>query len=58
MGEMLLRTKRAKGGERGGKKALDGTRKEPSNPPPTLADLGVTKKESSEAQAVAGMPVR
>jgi hypothetical protein len=53
MGEFLRQTPKANGGEHGGKAALDGSRREPSNPTPTLANLGITKKESAAAQALA-----
>ena len=61
MGEMLLQTERAQGTDISGRKALDGSRELPSNPPPktgnvgepviyTLKDIGLTKRESAEAQ--------
>jgi hypothetical protein len=53
LGEQLARTEKGKGGERGGKASLDGSRKEPSNPTPTLAEMGLSKKESAEAQELA-----
>jgi hypothetical protein len=49
MGEILEKTERAKGTDKAGRKNLDGYRTLPSNPPPTLADLGLTKRESAEA---------
>lgn len=56
MGEMLQATERAKGvrvagGTTGGPVVLP-----PADDAPTLADLGVTKRESSEAQFLASMP--
>lgn len=56
LGEILKETPKATGGERGGRASLDGTREEPSNPPPTLAELGISKKLSSEAQRLADLP--
>jgi hypothetical protein len=55
MGEMLKTAPRATGGEHGGKAGIDGSRKAPSNPTPTLGDLGIGKKESSHAQALASL---
>jgi hypothetical protein len=45
-GELLAEMVKAKGSDYGGKPALDGSRVLPSNPPPTLADLGITKVQS------------
>ena len=57
MGELLLETPRAVGTDISGRKSmLDSTREVPSNHPPTLAELGVTKKDSSRAQALAVLP--
>jgi hypothetical protein len=56
LGEMLKRAEKASGGEHGGRARIDGPRREPSNPTPTLADLGITKKESALAQKVADLP--
>lgn len=56
MGEMLKDTERAVGTDKGGKPSLDGRRELPSNPPPTLFELGLTKRESSEAQFLASLP--
>jgi hypothetical protein len=50
MGEMLAVTERAKGTDKAGRKKIDGDRTLPSNPPPTLAELGVSKRESAEAR--------
>ena len=52
-GELLKETERAKGSDHGGRKSFDGSRKESSNAPPTLSDLGVSKKQPSQWQAVA-----
>ena len=52
-GEILDETPKASGGEYGGKPKTDGSRAQPSNPTPTLADLGVTKTESSRWQRLA-----
>ena len=49
MGEMLATTERAVGADVAGRKRIDGDRELPSNPPPTLADLGISKREISEA---------
>jgi hypothetical protein len=53
MGELLKETEKATGGERGGRAAKDGSRKEPSFAAPTLAEVGISKKESMQAQALA-----
>ena len=50
LGDLLKETPKATGGEHGGKTKIDGSRKEPSNPTPTLADLGLDKKTSMIAQ--------
>jgi len=50
MGELLQETERAKGSDISGRKSLDGSRKLPSNPPPTISELGITKRESSDAK--------
>lgn len=56
LGEMLKATPKATGGEHGGRLAKDGSRVEPSNPTPTLADLGIDKKVSMVAQQLASLP--
>jgi hypothetical protein len=51
LGEMLQATPKAKG------ELLRGSRQEPrAEPAPTLADLGLTKKESAVAQKLAALP--
>lgn len=58
LGNMLKKTKRAKGTDKGGRKKLDGSRAAPSNsapPAPTLEELEITKKESSKAQKLADL---
>lgn len=56
MGEFLKAVPKATGGEHGGKRSrLDGSRKEPSNPTPTLAEVGIGRKESADAQALAAL---
>src|ERR1019366_9197148 len=46
MGQMLAQTERAVGADKAGRsKKLDGNRALPSNPPPTLDKLGVSKRE-------------
>lgn len=52
LGRMLAETPRAVGGERGGKRRIDNTRRESSNPTPTLVELGLNPKISALAQAV------
>jgi site-specific DNA-methyltransferase (adenine-specific) len=53
MGEFLKASPKATGGERGGKRSqLDGSRKRPSNGPPTLAEVGIGKQESSVSQTM------
>jgi len=56
LGELLESLPKAKGGEHGGRSRIDGSRLEPSNPTPTYADLGVTKKLASVAQQLAALP--
>lgn len=57
MGEMLKATERARGADYGGRPSkLDGSRELPSNPPPTLKELGLKKRESSRAQLIADLP--
>ena len=57
LGEMIKAQKEtvglATGGEHGGRNPLDGSRVEPSNPRPTLADAGIDKKLSSRSQRLA-----
>lgn len=54
LGELLKQMPKAKGAERGGRrKQIDGTRKEPSNMPPTYAELGIDKKTAAVAQQLA-----
>jgi phage N-6-adenine-methyltransferase len=55
-GELLADAPKAVGGEHGGKSRIDGSRVQPSNPTPTLADLGVTKTQSSRWQQLAALP--
>lgn len=54
-GELLAGMEKANGGEHGGKSRLDGSRSQPSNPTPTLADLGLTKTQSSRWQKLAAL---
>jgi hypothetical protein len=49
-GHIYAESEKAKGGDRGGKQPLDGSRKEPANKSPTLAEMGVSKKASARAQ--------
>lgn len=56
MGELLAGSERTKGTDKGGRQYVDGHRTLPSNPPPTLSDLGISKNESSRAQMLAAVP--
>ena len=56
MGELLASTKRAKGTRLAGKDIGGPVVLPPKNEAPTLAELGLTKKESSEAQMLADLP--
>ncbi|MBI4024224.1 MAG: hypothetical protein HY360_04530, partial [Verrucomicrobia bacterium] len=59
IGEMLAQTERAKGsmGQLKGKDSSGGiSMLPPENNAPTLADFGLTKRESAEAQKLAAMP--
>jgi hypothetical protein len=60
LGDMIKEQKTtvglATGGEHGGKARLDGTRAEPSNARPTLAEAGIDKKLSSRAQKMHAIP--
>ncbi len=59
LGKILLSTPKAKGGDYGGKtKKIDGSRKVPSNAPPTLAESGISKKLSSQSQEIAKASVQ
>jgi phage N-6-adenine-methyltransferase len=50
LGQFLEHQPMSNGGDRAGKKPLGGSRKEPANPKPTLAENGISKKESSLSQ--------
>jgi hypothetical protein len=51
LGGILAKTPVAKGSDKGGrKKKIDGSRLVPSNVPPTLAEIGISKKTSSRAR--------
>ncbi len=60
LGELIVAQKEATGlatgGQRGGRKKIDGSRAAPSNKPPTLAEAGIDKKLSSRAQKLAAVP--
>lgn len=58
MGQMLADAPRPVGSDKGGRKKLDGSRRAPSNPPPTLKEIGLSKKESANAQRLAALPVQ
>jgi len=55
-GEILQETEKAKGSDYAGRLDLDGNRVLPSNPPPTLEEIGITKIQSSRWQATASLP--
>lgn len=55
-GQMLRDAEKASGGQIGGRKTKDGRRSRPSNPPPTLKQIGVTKTQSSKWQNLAALP--
>lgn len=55
-GEMLAQMPKAKGTDYGGRTSLDGNRELPSNPPPTLEELGIEKMQSHRWQMVASLP--
>ncbi len=55
-GEMLAQMPKATGADYGGRTSLDGNRELPSNPPPTLTELGIEKMQSSRWQMVASVP--
>ena len=48
----------ATGGEHGGRRSKDGSRIDPSNARPTLAQAGIDKKLSSRAQKLAAPSIR
>jgi len=54
---MLAETPKATGGEHGGRVRIDGARKVPSNPTPTLADIGITKKLPARSQKASFKPL-
>ena len=45
-GELLAQVEKAKGSDKGGRKDIDGNRELPSNPPRTLEEMGLTKKQA------------
>lgn len=54
---MLLKERpKSSGGEYGGKPALDGSRAEPSKQTQRLADVGISKQQSSKWQQLAAIP--
>ena len=55
-GEMLAQMPKAVGTDYGGKQYADSNIMLPSNPPPTLSDLGIEKMQSSRWQMVASLP--
>jgi hypothetical protein len=57
LGELLKQIEKATGGTHGGRPTKLGSKREPSSwAPPTLADLGVSKKVASVAQQLAVLP--
>lgn len=56
VGVRLKGAPKAKGTDYGGRAKLDGRRELPSNPPPKLADYGITKDQSSTWQRLADVP--
>ncbi len=56
MGQLLRETERAVGTDKGGRQYVDSNHTLPSNAPPTLSELGLTKRDSSDAQALAALP--
>jgi hypothetical protein len=57
LGKHLQATEKATGGEHGGRKEIDGSRKEPSNQTLTLKEHGLDKKLSADAQLLADLSV-
>ena len=53
LGQLLAESPKATGGQHGGKAALDGSRREPSNKTPTLFEMGIDKKLSARSQKIA-----
>ena len=58
LGEFLAQTERAKGTAGAGRPKLGGPVVVPPKSEPTLADLGISKNESSKAQKLAARPAR
>jgi hypothetical protein len=57
LGIILEKMGKAKGTDRGGKPKIDGSRLLPSNPPPTITELGINKKTSAQCRRLAKQPV-
>ena len=56
MAEELAKLPKAKGGQRGGRPKIDGSRSEPSIQPPTLAELGLKdRKRVARARRLAAL---
>lgn len=55
-GKLLKDMTKAKGGQPYQEKTSTGDTMSPVEPPPTLADIGISKKQSSRLQAVATLP--
>jgi len=53
---MLKEMQKAMGNEYGGRNKIDSNRMLPSNPTPTLKDIGIEKYESSRYQKIAELP--
>lgn len=59
LGEMLQAAPKNEGRKLAGRDSFGGAKTEPpKNAPPTLAELGLTKKESAVAQKLAAMPAK
>lgn len=56
LGQILKVSPKASGGQHGGKKKIDGTRSEPSNPIPTYKEIKLDKKLAARAQKLADIP--
>ena len=56
LGDLLKQTPKATGGDRAGRKSkLGGSRENPPNMPPTLAEMGIDKKTANLARKLAAL---